>query len=244
MKEETIVTIGLLAIGGYVAYKLVGSSLQGVSDATGGIGGGIGTIGSSAGNVASDVAGFLSPLGAIGQGASASINQQSANEVDLMQMRGQNALVLEAQKFDQQMKLNALTNAEKLAQAQYSLTGSYSKSTFATDQSVIRSQFYQNVATTLFTNPVGSFQTGVHAISNIFTGKNFSSGIKVSNPEGHNTSSMTRVATQMQSIKVIPHSVQVPLVLNSKAVVKPPIVAQPRSTLMKIFTVGLKGIRR
>lgn len=96
MKEDTIITLGLIGVGGYLVYK--SNILQGLGQASAGIGEGVEGIGegvSSAfvdtGQAIGDISGYisgatenilnlLSPLGALGTAVSRNIENTSGNK--------------------------------------------------------------------------------------------------------------------------------------------------------------------
>lgn len=71
IKQETILTLGLLALGGYALWtirKPIEATAGGISEAVGGVGSGLGTIGREAGDIVVDVGSAFEPLAAGFQG--------------------------------------------------------------------------------------------------------------------------------------------------------------------------------
>ena len=77
MKDDTILTIGLIGIGAYAAYKL----MKPISETVGEVGGGLGTAVSGAGEATSDIfTGAASPFAYIDAYMQSKSNTQQARE--------------------------------------------------------------------------------------------------------------------------------------------------------------------
>jgi|WetSurMetagenome_2_1015567.scaffolds.fasta_scaffold87502_2 hypothetical protein len=107
MKDDTLITIGVIGIGAYVAYKL----MKPISETVGEVGGGLGTAVSGAGESVSDVlTGASSPFAYIDEYFQSKSNTQQAREKVLTDLytydKGTQAILSQQVQAKEQTKAN------------------------------------------------------------------------------------------------------------------------------------------
>lgn len=130
---------------------------EGVSEAFTGVGSGLGQVGENVGGFTD----ILQPFSALGQETSKKLREQSANDILLIQQRGEEKLELD------KIKSEGEKQREIAAQKEKTLRSSSTQKTKTLVSENLKSEikFASNVGKTLITNPIVSFKAGAQTIA-------------------------------------------------------------------------------